>query len=205
MSEARCCSRSRRKPESKTLEEIEADRESAQLEYEEKVEDFNEEKEAIAAGEDYKSADEGETETVSEETAFDSSKDVENSTDYVISFVMSAGDSEMDQQVLFLVSAAAWSILNPKYNNTDDSFAFLWKALFTTYNYSGGLSASTIDGIDNSYSFSIPGNGVEAWLGTNDAGEYILAITLYVSYDEIIDIAGSSGSGLQSAMSGLYG
>lgn len=168
---------------SKTWDEIEADRIQAQLDYE-----------ARLAGE------ETEEEKVQEEVVFDAAKDVTASQDYVVSFVMSASPAETDQQLLFLITSAAWAILNPKYDNIDDSFAYLWMALFNNYNYGGGLSASTIDGFNNEYSFTIPGNAAEAWIGTDENGNYIVAITLYAVYDEVIDIAGSTGTSFQSAI-----
>lgn len=188
----------------KTMEEIEADKEQAWADHRAAAEEYAAERQALASGETYEAPEE--TEKPEEEAeAFDASKDVENSQDYVISFVLSAADTEMDQQVMFLVSAAVWCILDPKFNNTDDAFQYLWRALYTTYGNSEGLSASTIDGIDNSMPFTIPGNGVEAWLGTDEAGNYILAITNYAVYDEIIDIAGTNGSSIQSAYPSITG
>ena len=181
----------------RTAEELAADQEQAWADYYAEVEEYAKQREAAQNGTTYEAPEDAEEEN--EETgerAFDPDKDVENSQDYVISFVLSAGDSEMDQQVMFLVSAAVWCIMDPHFNNTDDAFAYLWRALYTTYAHSEGLSASTIDGIDSDYPFTIPGNAAEAWLGTDDAGNYILAITNYAVYDEIIDINATAGANL---------
>lgn len=186
----------------KTMDEIKQDQEQAQEELREKAEEYKKQQDAIANGEEYVAPETEETQEESEEAAlFDSTKDVLNSDDYVTSFVLSATGSEMDQQLMFLLSATVWCIMNPRYNNTDDAFAYLWRALYVTYAHSEGLSASTIDGIDSSFSFTIPGNGVEAWLGTDDNDNFILAITPYAVYDELIDIAGTSGTAFQSTTS----
>ena len=181
----------------RTAEELAADQEQAWADYYAEVEEYAKQREAAQNGTTYEAPVDAEDETEETgESAFDPDKDVENSQDYVISFVLSAGDSEMDQQVMFLVSAAVWCILDPHFNNTDDAFMYLWRALYTTYAHSEGLSASTIDGIDSDYPFTIPGNAAEAWLGTDDAGNYILAITNYAVYDEIIDINATAGANL---------
>ncbi|MGM9615507.1 MAG: hypothetical protein ACI3W7_08275 [Oscillospiraceae bacterium] len=176
-------------------EALQADIDAAWADYQAEVEEYAKKKEAAQNGETYEEPEEEEPEE-EEEEPFDAAKDVENSQDYVISFVLSAADTEMDQQVMFLVSAVVWCILNPHYNNTDDAFAYLWRALYTTYAHSEGLSASTIDGIDSDRPFTIPGNATEAWLGTDDAGNYILAITNYAVYDEIIDINATAGANI---------
>ena len=181
----------------RTAEELAADQEQAWADYYAEVEEYAKQREAAQNGTTYEAPEDAEEENEETgENAFDPDKDVENSQDYVISFVLSAGDSEMDQQVMFLVSAAVWCIMDPHFNNTDDAFAYLWRALYTTYAHSEGLSASTIDGIDSDYPFTIPGNAAEAWLGTDDAGNYILAITNYAVYDEIIDINATAGANL---------
>lgn len=185
---------------SRTPEELEADKEAAWADYYAEVEEYAAKREAAQNGETYVAPEAEEEEAEEKESTFDPDKDVENSEDYVISFVLSAGTSEMDQQVMFLVSAAVWCIMDPHFNNTDDAFQYLWRALYTTYAHSEGLSASTIDGIDSDYPFTIPGNAAEAWLGTDDAGNYILAITNYAVYDEIIDINATAGANLPAAM-----
>lgn len=181
---------------SRTPEELDADKEEAWADYYAEVEEYAAQRQAAQNGETYVSPEEDAEETEEKESNFDPNKDVEKSQDYVISFVLSAGTSEMDQQVMFLVSAAVWCIMDPHFNNTDDAFQYLWRALYTTYAHSEGLSASTIDGIDSDYPFTIPGNAAEAWLGTDDAGNYILAITNYAVYDEIIDINATAGANL---------
>ena len=179
----------------KTMEEIEADKEEAWASYQAEVEEYAKKREAAQSGGSYEPPEETPA-PEEEEEPFDYDKDVLHSQDYVISFVLAAGDTEMDQQVMFLVSAAVWCILDPHFNNTDDAFQYLWRALYTTYAHSEGLSASTIDGINSDYPFTIPGNAAEAWLGTDDAGNYILAITNYAVYDEIIDINATAGANL---------
>lgn len=169
---------------SKTLREIETDRAAAiKGETEEEEEDASE-----------------------EPVSFDPDKDVTSSTDYVTSFVMTAGTGSMDQQFMFLVSACVWCIFHPDYQCTDDAFAYLWRALFTLYGNSEGQSVSTVAGIDPTMSFTVPGNGVEAWMGTSDNGNYIVAITVYATYDELIDVAGTTGTSLDSSgLSSLLG
>ena len=184
---------------SRTPEELAADQEQAWADYHAEVEEYAAKREAAQNGQTYTPPEET-TEPESKESAFDPDKDVENSQDYMISFVLSAGTGEMDQQVMFLVSAAVWCIMDPHFNNTDDAFQYLWRALYTTYVHSQGLSASTIDGINSDYPFTIPGNAAEAWLGTDDAGSYILAITNYAVYDEIIDVNATAGASLPMAM-----
>lgn len=179
---------------SRTPEEFAADQDEAWADYYAEVEEYAKKQQAAQNGGEYEEP--GEEEPEEETEPFDATKDVENSQDYVISFVLSAGDSEMDQQVMFLISAAVWCIMNPHYNNTDDAFSYLWRALYTTYAHSEGLSASTIDGIDTNLPFTIPGNATEAWLGTDDAGNFILAITNYAVYDEIIDINATAGANI---------
>ena len=191
---------------SRTEEELQVDIDAAWERYYAEVEEYAKKREAVQNGETYTAPEEEEpAEDESDAHPFDPEKDVESSEDIVISFVLSAADTEMDQQVMFLVSAAVWCILNPHYNNTDDAFAYLWRALYTTYAHSEGLSASTIDGIDPSYPFTIPGNATEGWLGTDDAGNYILAITNYAVYDEIIDIADTTNMDLASAAQAIFG
>ncbi len=185
----------------RTEAEIEADIEAAWADHEQEVEEYSKKREAAQNGETYTAPEEESTSAESGETAFDATKDVENSDDYAISFVLSAADTEMDQQVMFLVSAAVWCIFNPHFNNTDDAFAYLWRALYTTYGNSEGLSASTIDGIDSDKPFTIPGNATEAWLGTDDAGNYVLAITNYAVYDDIIEISDTANMGFAAAAS----
>ena len=181
----------------RTMDQIEADREEAWADYYAEVEEYAKKREAAQNGTTYEAPEEpAETEEEEEEEPFDYDKDVLHSQDYVISFVLAAGDTETDQQVMFLVSAAVWCIMDPHFNNTDDAFAYLWRALYTTYAHSEGLSASTIDGIDSEYPFTIPGNAAEAWLGTDDAGNYILAVTNYAVYDEIIDINATAGANI---------
>ena len=180
----------------KTMEEIETDKEAAWADYQAEVEEYAQKKEAARNGTVYEAPEETTGPEAEADEPFDYTNDVLHSQDYVISFVLAAGDTEMDQQVMFLVSAAVWCIMDPHYNNTDDAFAYLWRALYTTYAHSEGLSASTIDGIDSSYPFTIPGNAAEAWLGTDDAGNYILAITNYAVYDEIIDINATAGANI---------
>lgn len=187
---------------SRSEAELDAEIDAAWTSYYEDLEEYAQKKQALENGETYTA--EAETESGSDEAAgpeFDPDKDVLHSDDYVISFVLAAGQSEMDQQVMFLVSAIAWCILNPHYNNTDDAFYYLWRALYTIHGNSEGLSASTIDGIDSSYPFTIPGNATEAWLGTDDAGNYILAVTNCAVYDEIFDIT----STMSDMTASIYG
>ena len=158
----------------KPWEQIEIDRAQAQEDYE-----------ARLAGEEA-------AERAEKTATFYAAKDVEHSQDCVVSFVVSASRAETDQQLLFLISSAAWAILNPKYDSIEDSFDYLWSALFNNYNHGGGLSASTIDGIDNTQSFTIPGNAVEAWIGTDENDNFIVAITLYAEYDEVIEVNSAS-------------
>lgn len=171
---------------SKTMDEITADRAQAEEKLLKAAQELAEKQAALESGTVYI---EPEKETAEEEpVAFDASKDVLSSQDYVVSFVISATDSSVDQELMFLTTSAVWAILHPNFNNTDDAFAYLWRGLYTVYGNSGGLSASTIVGIDSSYSFMIPGNAVEAWMDTNSSGDYVVALTLYAEYDEIIDV-----------------
>lgn len=170
----------------KTMEEIEADRAQAEIDLQKAAEEFAMEKAAYEAGVNYEAPEEEEEAAEPEE--FHSDKDVLNSDDYVVSFVLSATKDSVDQELMFLTTAAAWAILHPEYNNTDDAFAYLWRGLYTVYGNSGGLPASTIVGIDSSYSFRIPGNAVEAWMAEDANGNYIVALTLYAEYDDIIDL-----------------
>lgn len=191
---------------SRTEEELEADTSQAWDDYYKEVEKYAAKQQAAKKGTTY----EEETEDSTDEDAavqekksantFDPDKDVENSQDYVISFVMAAGDSEVEEQVMFLVSAIVWCILDPHFNNTDDAFQYLWWALYVNYANSNGQSASTIDGIDTEKPFTIPGNAAEALLGTDDAGNYILGITNYAEYEEIIDINTISGSNFLTSL-----
>ena len=181
----------------KTMEEIEADRAQAEAELQEAALELAKEKAAYEAGMSY-TAPEKEEEPV-EPLVFDAGKDVLNSEDYVVSFVISATKDSVDQELMFLTTSAVWAVLHPEYNNTDDAFAYLWRGLYTVYGNSGGLPASTIVGIDSSYSFRIPGNAVEAWMAEDANGNYVVAITLYAEYDDIIDLQ-SSGPEIFASM-----
>lgn len=184
-------------------EELEADIAAAWDSYYADAEEYAQKKQALENGETYvaETGEEAAGADAQAATEFDPNKDVLHSDDYVVSFVLAAGQSEMDQQVMFLVSAAVWCIFNPRYNNTDDAFYYLWRALYTIYGNFEGLSASTIDGIDSSFPFTIPGNATEAWLGTDENGNYILAITNCAVYDEIIDVT----SNMSDMTASLYG
>ncbi len=172
----------------KTMEEIEADRVAAQEDLLQAAGELAKEQAALERGYIYEAPEE---DPAAEETPlpFDAAKDVENSEDYVVSFVISATKDAVDQELMFLTASCAWAILHPDYSNTADSFAYLWRGLFTTYGNSGGLSASTIAGFAGAEeSFRIPGNALEAWMDEDENGNYIVALTLYAEYDDIIEL-----------------
>jgi|GEM_PF-1829607 len=129
-------------------------------------------------------------------STFDKSKDVLKSDDRVTSFVVSATSSQDDQTLMYIVASAALTILNPNYSDTKTAFNDLKSHLFKLYSYSDSDTVSWVDGIDNERSFTIPGNAIECWLGVAEDDSIYIAITTYIQYDEIIDIAGSGGTSI---------
>ena len=103
---------------------------------------------------------------------------------------------------MYIAASAALTILNPNYSDTKTAFNDLKSHLFKLYSYSDSDTVSWVDGIDNERSFIIPGNAIECWLGVAEDDSIYIAITTYIQYEEIIDIAGSGGTSIGSAYGG---
>ncbi|MCF0229532.1 MAG: hypothetical protein HUJ76_07585, partial [Parasporobacterium sp.] len=129
---------------------------------------------------------------------FDPSKDILNSEDLVVSFVITGGSSQDDQNLFYLVSSAALAILHPDYVSDRDAFDDLKQNLLMLYanNTTDTDYASWISGFgsrEEGTSLTIPGNAVECWFATTKDKSLYLDITLYVYYEPLIDVGVAIG------------
>lgn len=126
---------------------------------------------------------------------FDPDRDVLQSEDLVVSFLITCSSAQEDQSLFYMVSSAALAILHPEYRSDQDAFDDLKDNVLTLYANSTADAdyVSWIDAIVPGASLTIPGNGIECWFGTKADRSLWLDITPYVYYDALIDVATAIG------------
>lgn len=126
---------------------------------------------------------------------FDPDRDVRQSDDLVVSFLITCSSAQEDQSLFCMVASAALAILHPGYQSDQDAFDDLKANVLTLYANSTADAdyVSWIDAIVPDASLTIPGNGIECWFGTKADRSLWLDITPYVYYDALIDVATAIG------------
>lgn len=126
---------------------------------------------------------------------FDPDRDVLQSGDLVVSFLITCSSAQEDQSLFYMVSSAALAILHPEYRSDQEAFDDLKANVLTLYanNTADADYVSWIDAIQPDSSLTIPGNGIECWFGTKADRSLWLDITPYVYYEDLIDVATAIG------------
>ena len=121
---------------------------------------------------------------------FDPQRDVWSSDYRVVSFVITGSASPDDQSLFYLVSSAAYAILQPKCEDEKEAFELMKSNVYMLYanNTSDADYVSWIEGIDYTKSLTIPGNAVECWFATKEDQSLWLNITMYIYYDHKTEV-----------------